>query len=124
MTHDPRQGLGDEAALDALFAEARYDTPLPSADLLRRIEADAVRLQPAPAPQPVVTPSRPAAWLSRLFGRFALPSGLVAAGLTGIWLGLSLGGDPASTPYSFYDSDLGLRIVYEFPVLAGILPEG
>lgn len=60
----------------------------------------------------------------RQLGRFALPSGVLAAGLTGIWIGFSLGADAVSTNYSFYDSDLGMRIVYEFPVLAGILPEG
>lgn len=45
MAHDPKQRLA-EAELDELFAEARLHAPLPAADLMRRIEADALRLQP------------------------------------------------------------------------------
>lgn len=123
MEHDKKQSL-DDFELDRFFADARCETPLPSADFLARIEADADRLQPRVVVPPRVTKhglwERLATWI----GRVALPSGLAAAGLTGIWIGLSLGASDSTSSYSFYDSDLGMRIIYEFPVLAGIVPEG
>lgn len=130
MEHDPKPGL-DEADLDRLFAEARVDTPLPPSDLLARIEADAIRFQPPPPPL-VATPvprSARGAWLLDLIGRVALPSGVVAAGLTGLWIGLSAGGVVGADSFgastlSLYDSELGMQMVYEFPVLAGLWPEG
>ena len=127
MAHDPKQSLvgsDDDAFLAQVFADARSDAPLPSADLLARIEADAARLQPLA--QPVRARAEPGLGekLGRWVGRLALPSGLVAAGLTGVWIGLSFGGLGGVTAYSLYDSDLGMQIIYEFPALAGILPEG
>ncbi|WP_172331519.1 hypothetical protein [Mangrovicoccus sp. HB161399] len=113
----------DDAALDLILAGARADAPLPSAALLARIEADAARLQPAPPPR--AEPRR--SWLAglgALAGRLALPAGLVAAGLTGLWIGLSAGTGADFNGASVYDSAFGLQMIYEFPALAGLLPEG
>lgn len=44
----PDVALDDE--LDALFDAARAEAPLPGADLIARVLADADRLQPAPRP--------------------------------------------------------------------------
>ncbi len=124
MAHD-REDYLDDAALDLILAGARADAPLPSVALLARIEADAARFQPA---APVA--GRRAArrgWLSglgALAGRLALPTGLVAAGLTGLWIGLSAGTGADFTGTSVYDSAFGLQMIYEFPALAGLLPEG
>lgn len=116
MTHDPKFELSD-AELDRLLAEARLDTALPSANFMARLEADALRMLPEPAP--VVT--RPTLWdrVRTVLGRVALPSGLVAAGLTGLWLGVAAG----SGTYAVYTSELGLQMMDDFPVLAGILAE-
>ena len=116
MTHDPKFELSD-LELDGLLGEARLDTPLPSANFLARLEADALRMLPEPPPVVV----RPTFWdrVSTILGRVALPSGLVAAGLTGLWIGIAAGtGD-----YAVYTNELSLQMVDDFPVLAGILAE-
>lgn len=83
----------DDRMLEAFFAEARQVPPEPSADLLARVlaDADAVRAaRPAPAMAPSAPPPR-GAWhgLLDLLGGWGGVGGLVAAGLTGLWIGFS-----------------------------------
>ncbi|WP_138468915.1 hypothetical protein [Poseidonocella sp. HB161398] len=123
MAHEHDTGL-DDAALDRLLAEMRHAPELPSAALLARIEADAARIQDE---RRAAAAPRGRGWLDgigALAARLALPTGLVAAGLAGLWIGLSAGTGAGFTGASVYDSAFGLQMIYEFPALAGLLPEG
>lgn len=81
----------DEAELEGLFAEARATAPLPSGNLIQRIEAVGLAEQAAraePAVRRSATPSRGA--LSRLsgwLGGLGVTAGLATATLAGVWLG-------------------------------------
>lgn len=86
-----------QAELDALFTAQRSDVPPPSEAFLARIAADAATAsaQMAAPPKPARDTSQGGAglwaWLS---GAFA-PSGLVAASLLGLWVGIA---PPQSIP--------------------------
>ncbi|MBE3637937.1 hypothetical protein ICN82_06955, partial [Mangrovicoccus sp. HB182678] len=47
-----------------------------------------------------------------------------AAGLAGLWIGISAGTAPDYSGASVLDSTMGLQMIYEFPALAGLWPEG
>lgn len=83
----------DDRALEALFATARQAPPDPSAALLARVLADATAVQAAfPAPVPArAAPAASGGWhgLLDLLGGWGGVGGLVAAGLTGLWIGFS-----------------------------------
>lgn len=126
MAHERDDDIPDlsEAELDRLLAGLEGPAPVPPPGLLARIEADALRTQRGFAPRPAPRAPSRRRWLPRLAGRAALPAGLVAAGLVGLWIGVSAGTGSALTGGSVYDSALGLQLIYEFPALAGLLPEG
>lgn len=81
----------DLSSLDALFAQARDDRPLPSAGLMERVLADALSHQPVP--RPVV--ARPVSqqktgWLDgllALFGGAGALAGMGSAAVAGLMLG-------------------------------------
>ncbi|WP_246175755.1 hypothetical protein [Roseovarius bejariae] len=86
MTDDDRQ----ETRLEAAFEAARAARPEPSAELMARVLADAEAAQagfaPAPAPRPR------SGYLRQFFetlGGWPAMAGLTAAGVAGIWLGVS-----------------------------------
>jgi len=120
MTDEPERFL-DDAALGALFAEARLATALPPPDLMGRIMADAQRHMPAAAGLPAAPPRTP--W-RRLASRAVWPTGLSAAGLAGLWIGLAAGGNAASLTLGLLDSSVGLQFIYQFPAMAGLFPGG
>lgn len=80
--------------LEPFFAEARGQSPEPSPDLLARVLADAAAVQVAAA-----AAQRPAAWAGRrgpswrglldLLGGWGGLGGLAAAGVTGLWIGVT-----------------------------------
>lgn len=75
-----------EAALTTALAAARADDA-PSPDLLARVEADALRLQPVPA---VATPkTRSLGAILRAFGGWPVAAGLAVASAAGLAIGLS-----------------------------------
>ena len=79
--------------LDDFFAAARAETPLPTAGLIARIEADGLALQQArnDAARRKVTPPRRrgwAVWLASLGGGGVL-AGLASVTAAGIWLGVA-----------------------------------
>lgn len=86
----------EDRVLDALFAEARQTPPDPSAALLARVLAEAEAVQ---ADFAAAAPSRPRVAAARgdrawhgildLLGGWGGVGGLVAAGLTGLWIGFS-----------------------------------
>jgi hypothetical protein len=86
MTDDDRQ----EARLETVFEEARKAHPEPSAELMARVLADAEAAQvgfaAAPAPRPR------SGYLRQFFealGGWPAMAGLAAAGVAGLWLGVS-----------------------------------
>lgn len=92
-----------DRALDALFATARQEPPVPSADLLARVLADAEAVQAARqstrqaaqvprSPRPAPMAARlGGAWRGLLdaVGGWGGVGGLVAAGAAGLWIGFS-----------------------------------
>lgn len=85
----------DDKELDLFFAAAKEDTPLPSAELLKRIEADAEALMVPPA-QPVKGGAegraRPGSVIRDILaalGGWPAAAGLASAALAGVWIGIS-----------------------------------
>lgn len=78
----------DEAALDELFASAHGNSPLPSADLVGRILADAEAVQ---AVEVAVTPAPSGLWTRLLQGIGGWPSavGLASAAMAGVVIGFT-----------------------------------
>ena len=81
-------GKKQDQALDLLFAAAKADDPIPSADLMARIMADAVDAQ-KPIVASIATPARRgfAQTLSDVFGGWAGASTLVACVGLGVVVG-------------------------------------
>lgn len=77
----------DDAFLNAYFADARADAPVPSAALLARIAEDAGRAQPTHAPVQHAPRGGGLSLWQRLTGWSALAGGLTAATLAGVWIG-------------------------------------
>lgn len=81
--------------LDGLFAEAAAKPALPSAELVKRILADAEATQPRPAVRHRSTPASPG-WISAFadwFGGGTSLVGMTAAAAMGLFLGVA---QPAS----------------------------
>ena len=72
--------------LEEFFAEARALRPVPSDDLMARLLADADRERPQPLAAPVVARGGWRNWIAALGGWPAM-GGLVAATVTGVWIG-------------------------------------
>ena len=96
MSNDPKEfelNAGLDAELEALFTEARDNAPVPSEDLLARIEAQGLAEQPTPAdavaPQPAVVEKR--GWFDWHlgFGGWSSLGGLTAALVVGFGIGIS-----------------------------------
>lgn len=101
MTNKPVRSTLDAASLDALFADARAAEAPVSDALMARVMADADTQQPRAAPAP--RPARSRSFWAQLGGIFggALPvTGLLTAGLVGLYSGFALPMD--------FDFDLGL----------------
>lgn len=77
----------DQDTLDAAFAAARRPDPAPSEALMARVLADAEAAQSRPATRE----PRPTRWSGffDLLGGWPAVSGLAAAGVAGLWLGLA-----------------------------------
>lgn len=77
----------DDAFLDELFADARADDPVPSDALRARVLADAAA---AMAGEPVdAVPGRFWPNLAALLGGWPALGGVAAAGLAGLWVGIT-----------------------------------
>ena len=92
----------DDAGLEAAFDQARRHSPVPSADLLARIEADARTAQNAARSVPVAAPRRTGVRaLLPAFGGWVGLAGLATSVVVGIGIGvwqpieLNLGTDQA-----------------------------
>ena len=75
--------------LDALFAQARLQPARPSDDLMARIMADAVALQPAPRALAVAPrPGLLRRWAD-VFGGFGALAGMGSAAAAGLFIGFA-----------------------------------
>lgn len=88
-------GAEDDALLDMVFAAAKEDpAAMPTPDFMARVLADAEAARPAPAPiaPPVETPRLSvAAKFVALLGGWQSVSGLAAATVAGVWIGVAAG---------------------------------
>ena len=81
-------GFLDDAALDALLAQACDDAPAPLPDALQaRLMGDAIAAQPRRVRQDGIA-ARFAGWIAE-FGGVPGLAGVAAAGLAGVWIGFS-----------------------------------
>ncbi|CUH82451.1 hypothetical protein SAMN04488093_11411 [Tropicibacter naphthalenivorans] len=76
----------DDIGLDAFFAAARDDVPLPSGDLMARIQAEALAEMPVAGAR-----AAPGFWaqLRDALGGWKGAAGLAAACACGVWIGIS-----------------------------------
>ena len=87
--------MSDKTELDALFDEARRNTPEPPSDFLARVLSDAEALQPAAASVMQTVPQKRRfsadlfSGLSDAIGGWPAFAGLATAAVTGVWIGIS-----------------------------------
>lgn len=76
--------------LEAFFAAAQDDTPLPSGDFMARIEADALAAMPVAPAGAALAPRLPL-WsqIVGVLGGWQGMTGLAAACAAGVWIGVS-----------------------------------
>ncbi len=76
----------DSDMIDALFAQARTQSPAVSDDLMVRVLADAADMlvHPVVAPKPALWPT-----FMELIGGWPSVGGLAMAGVAGIWVGVA-----------------------------------
>ena len=109
-----------EDQLDALFAAARSADAMPGDDLVARLLADAeaeqVRFAP---PEPVrrEAPKASSRWLDWLLW----PSGLAAAAVTGLWIGVAGAPELLLSADAFWESGVGIEIAYRLPAVSGLV---
>jgi len=74
--------------LDDMFAQASAKSPAPSDDLMARVLADAAAVQPGQSP---IADKRPSLWsrISDAIGGWPAVSGLAAATVAGVWVGIA-----------------------------------
>ncbi len=77
-----------DTGLEAFFDAARQESPDPGADLLARVEADALAHLPRPGTRSA-TGLRFFGQLRAAVGGWPGVAGLAAASVTGLWLGIS-----------------------------------
>mgnify|MGYP000091341386 CR=1 FL=1 len=107
MTDDKRL---TDAELDSLFAEAAKTGPVPSADLLARVMADADDVVDARAVAQIAPTAKPRGWLAALLapiGGWPAMAGLATATVAGVWIGYS----PPESVSGFADDYLAGNIL-------------
>lgn len=101
-------GADDDALLESLFAEAKMDVAAQATpDFMARVLADAEATMPPPAPIAPAVTEPPASVLAKfvaLIGGWPSVSGLAAATVAGVWIGVAAG--PA-----MIQSDLGTSLI-------------
>lgn len=88
-----------DSQLDAVLGQAARARPAPSADLMDRVLADALALQPDEAPQRRAAPAARPGWLARLadaFGGAPVLAGVCASMVVGLAVGYL---NPATLDY-------------------------
>lgn len=79
----------DETALNKIFDEVRSERVEPSDDLMSRILEDAQVLQPEKMPSHTSSNISVFAQLKAMIGGWPALSGVAAAGVAGLWIGLA-----------------------------------
>lgn len=104
-----------EFDLDALFAEARGQAADPSPELMARVMADAIAMQPAPMrAAPPRRTSRLRQFLNAVGGWPAV-AGLATAGVAGLWIGVNPPDAVATTAETFLGTSTDLYLVDLMP---------
>lgn len=120
----------DDEDLNLLFDAARAEAPVPSADLLSRIMADADAMQPVP--QAVPEPAPKTGWFTRLVdgvGGWPALAGLATATVAGVWLGYAAPGQIGTLTETVWSTQAagtgsnGYDVVDMFPSFEGIFVE-
>jgi len=98
----------EDALLDGLFAAAKDDPAMaPTADFMARVLADAEAAMPEPAVIAAPVKAAPVPWMAKLvalLGGWQSVSGLAAATVAGVWIGVAAG--PA-----MLQSDIGTSLI-------------
>lgn len=114
MTQSMKPTPEMDLELDDLFAQAREDAPMPSADFLARVAADAAQTQAGFAQALTPKPAPRRSWWRQLFddvGGIPAMGGLAACACMGVYLGFvspeyTSTWTQASAEDSFEDDDL------------------
>ncbi len=85
MNMDSNRDTREDAALNALFAAADSQRPIPSEAFVERLRADAAAA--LPASETATPPAQTRGWHFPLAGFFTA-SGLTAAAAVGVWIGV------------------------------------
>lgn len=114
----------NDTDLDALLTQARSTPPQPSEALLARAVADSLAMQPAPleqAPKSVQLGKSGHFW--DWLASAALPTGLAAATLVGIWIGMSSADSVSLQAAGFLETNWGMDMLHRFPAISGFVGE-
>ncbi len=95
----------DEFELDALFEEARGESPTPSDDLVARIVQDAAQMQPKPASSEGHEPTGVFRQFLAAIGGWPALGGLATAAITGVYIGVAQPGLVGVTAAELEDLD-------------------
>jgi len=112
--------------LEDILAQARGLTPTPSRDLMARVMADADALQPAPAPA-AVSAGRLGIWARMMdaIGGWPAVSGLAAATIAGIWVGVAPPSSVEDLAASMVGDEVSISLFStELMLDAGVLTDG
>ena len=105
----------DEKLLNDLFEDVKQETVEPSDALMARVLADAAQLQPVKASAIVEAPSLWSRAITSIGGWGAM-SGVAAAGVAGLWIGLTPPDSVDSWVAEAMGSTTSISFVDEFAV--------
>jgi hypothetical protein len=107
----------DDAALEALFDEVRGETPVVSDDLMARILSDAEHALPS---TPVESEEVPGFWAQIFGGIGGWPaiSGLAAATVAGVWIGVAPPDGLNTLASSYFGTSVTVDFLPDYDILA------
>ncbi|MEL7115322.1 MAG: hypothetical protein AAGP08_06975 [Pseudomonadota bacterium] len=115
----------DDLELDAMFAAARDEAPLPSADLVGRILADAEAVAtPLTAAQPAAARPKPRGGFLAAIGGWPSFVGLATTALVGVAVGLATPETLDTWSGGYLSAALGYGVGDLMPSLGGLIEEG
>ncbi len=99
----------NEDMLDDIFAQARAATPAPSDDLMARVLTDAEDVQPGNL---LGAAQRPSLWsrMSDAIGGWPAVSGLAAATVAGVWVGIAPPAQVEDLTASFIGDEISINL--------------
>ncbi|MBA83961.1 MAG: dihydroorotate dehydrogenase [Rhodobacteraceae bacterium] len=126
---DKKTQHNDGFDLDDLFAQARAQDAMPSADFMQQVLDDALAAQPGPVVVgPVVVARGRRGGRLRQFlnavGGWPAMAGLATAGVAGLWIGVNPPDTLATTAETFLGAETDLYLVDLMPGYDFTLAEG